>query len=313
MKRNKPQSGLWNFRHAQRLVNWRKTFSEQVVIDVLDDPREPVMSVSDAVMSIRTAGNNLRLHIFLPWVIAFWFLSFKFIADFGPNSGEIAYANSNIQEKLEYDRQGINYDPADFAYYQALVGSDGKGSIPEYIYAVSKFSTERHRNTVYGELVYTSATLLIAIILTTRFICARRPAEIYFDRKRDIVYTWRLGKIAACRFDNLGFRETQKGMQLFLYGENTKRNDGYWPTVFRLQPTGAVYFNREDDNTPLMMKLFTFMDKGKSALITGESFDREQSDSYLYTDDKPSNFEQRLQAILAREHELVPLYEKYTF
>ena len=79
-----------------------------------------------------------------------------------------------------------------------------------------------------------------------------RPADIYFDRKRGIVYTWFFGRVAACRFENLGFLEHRTGLQLYLYCENKKGKIGYCtqPTIqpILIQPTGKVTLNGEKDN-----------------------------------------------------------------
>ncbi len=91
-----------------------------------------------------------------------------------------------------------------------------------------------------------------------------RFAEVYFDRKRGIVYTWHEGKVAACRFENLGFKEERLGLMLYLQCENKKRKEGYWPLDFAIQPTNNAYYNTQKDNTVLMAQIFAFMDVGKA-------------------------------------------------
>ena len=303
----------WKRRHAQRLTNWRQEFNNTIELDSYPDPGIPIMSVDDNVLAIRNAAHNIRLTYFLPWVIGFWVLSISFIYDFGPNDGEVAYANSNIEEMLDYKRRGIDYDEKEYNYYQALVGDDGKGSRLEYINAVGNYSTDRHKKSVYGDIIFISILVFITLLHTLALLRFPRLADIYFDRQRGIVYTWRFGKIAACRFENLGFREDKIGLTLFLYGENKKHNGDYWPALFGLQPTGKAHMNNEADNTFLMAQLFAFMDKGKNSVITGNRFYRPQPRTYLYQDKKPNDFESRLAAILEREHELPELYAKHTF
>lgn len=125
------------------------------------------------------------------------------------------------------------------------------------------------------------------------------------------MYTWRFGKVAACKFKNLGVREDNLGLVLFLYGEDRKH--GYWAKSFYLQPTGRAHFNTENDNTFLMAQLFAFMGKGKSAIITEKRFERPQPKSYLFIDKKPENFEQRLEEILKRDDKLPKLYTEHVF
>ena len=313
MQRTDQTTPWWKRRHAQRLTNWRQQFKDTIELDAYADPGEPIMSVDDNVLSIRNAAHNIRLIYFLPWVIGFWVLSISFIYDFGPNGGMIYNAHDNIQRNAVLKEQGRSYDVKRDMYYRALVGEDGKGSKLDLIYAVSKYGTDSYRNRIYGDLIFMSVLVLIALGLTFGLVRFPRLADIYFDRQRGIVYTWRFGKIAACRFENLGFREDKIGLTLFLYGENKKHNGGYWPALFGLQPTGKAHMNNEADNTFLMAQLFAFMDKGKNSVITGNRFYRPPPRTYLYQDKKPNDFESRLAAILEREHELPELYAKHTF
>ncbi|MCW8349132.1 hypothetical protein MD535_24400 [Vibrio sp. ZSDZ65] len=162
-------------------------------------------------------------------------------------------------------------------------------------------------------MAFISVLTLISLVLTFGLLRFPRLAEIHFDRQRGIVYTWRFGKIAACKFENLGFREDKIGLTLFLYGESKKHESGYWPALFGLQPTGKAHMNSEDDNTFLMAQLFAFIDEGKQAVITGESFQRPQSKTYLYVDKKPKNFDSRLEDILKRDDALPDIYTKHLF
>ncbi|NAW56366.1 MULTISPECIES: hypothetical protein [unclassified Vibrio] len=271
------------------------------------------MSVNDNVLSIRNAAHNIRSIYFLPWVVGFWLLSISFVYDFGPNDGMIAHAHYNIQKNIDREKRGLSYDKERDLYYKALVGNDGTGSRLDLINAVIQHGSDSYRKSIYGEITFISILIVFSLILTAGLIRFPRLAEIHFDRQRGIVYTWRFGKIAACRFENLGFREDKIGLTLFLYGESKKHKSGYWPALFGLQPTGKAHMNSEDDNTFLMAQLFAFMDKGKQAVITGEQFQRAQPKTYLFQDNKPKDFEKRLEAILEREHQLPEIYAEHTF
>ncbi|MDD1796477.1 hypothetical protein LRP50_25520, partial [Enterovibrio sp. ZSDZ42] len=133
-----------------------------------------------------------------------------------------------------------------------------------------------------------------------------RQAEITFDRKRGIVYTWWEDKIFACRFENLGFVENRLGLMLFFYGEWPKK-DQYSITSKYVQPTDKAYFNANDDNSYFMALVLTFMEQGKEAVITGDSFYRKPY-PFLRVDKKPKDFDQRLEEVLNREHALIDIY-----
>ncbi|ABV87527.1 hypothetical protein [Shewanella pealeana] len=312
MKR-KQLKPFWKLRHAQKFVELRNWLNGRVTLKARQDPLNSIMSVDNTTLSVANAFHNIRFAFVAPWVLCGWILLLIQISTFGPNEGEVSFANSNINLKKELIVKGINYDESDYIYYEALVGKDGESSILEYIDAVSNYGGESYKDSVYLDIIIICVLLVISMMATVAFLRLPRMADIYFDRQRKIVYTWRFGKIAACNFDNLGARENMHGLALFLYSENKKQESGYWPTYFLIQPTGRAHFNNENDNTEFMAQLFAFMEKGKSAVITEERFERPQPKSYLFIDKKPENFEQRLEEILKRDDELPKLYAEHVF
>ena len=310
MQRTDQTTPWWKRRHAQRLTNWRQKFKDTIELDAYADSSEPIMSVDDNVLSIRNAAHNIRLIYFLPWVIGLWLCFIWIYNDIKPGKTETNYAVHRI---AIIDEGGRTVDSNEYNLHVSMLGEEGKVTWATYVQAIMKYGDESDKKYLIQQLIILGVLAFVTILFTFLLIRFPRLADIYFDRKRGIVYTWRFGKIAACRFENLGFREDKIGLTLFLYGESKKHQSGYWPTLFGLQPTGKAHMNSEDDNTFLMAQLFAFMDKGKKAVITGESFYRPQPKTYLYQDKKPKDFDSRLAAILAREHELPELYAKHTF
>ena len=302
---------FWKLEHARPFNELRTWFSEKVTLDTYQDPLNSIMYVDDQVLSVGTPYNNFRLAFFIPWVVAFWILLFMMVSDFGPNTGEVSSANAMVQSKRELDIRGESYDPRDYVYYEMLVGDDGKSSLGEYLNAVSKYGGKLYIKKVYTDIVIICVLFVISLTSTLALLRFPRMADIYFDRRRRIVYTWRFGKVAACHFDNLGFRETANGLNLLLMSENKKRK--YWPANFYVQPTGRPHLNTEADNTEFMAQVFAFMDIGKEAVITGELFERAYPKSYLFVDKKPDNFDYRVEEILKRDNELPELYAKHLF
>lgn len=302
---------FWKLEHARLFNELRTWFSEKVTLDTYQDPLNSIMYVDDQVLSVGTPYNNFRLAFFISWVLAFWILLFMMVSDFGPNTGEISSANAMVQAKRELDIRGESYDPRDYVYYEMLVGDDGKSSLGEYLNAVSKYGGKLYIKRVYTDIVIICVLFVISLTSTLALLRFPRMADIYFDRRRRIVYTWRFGKVAACHFDNLGFRENAHGLNLLLMSENKKRQ--YWPANFYVQPTGRPHLNTEADNTEFMAQVFAFMDKGKEAVITGERFERAYPKSYLFVDKKPDSFDHRVEEILKRDSELPALYAKHLF
>ncbi|MER2499066.1 hypothetical protein ABS858_23640 [Vibrio neptunius] len=58
-----------------------------------------------------------------------------------------------------------------------------------------------------------------------------------------------------------------------------------------------------------MAQILAFMDHGKSAVITGSSFQRKPAKFFWRIDPKPDNLEQRVNAALEAEGDLVHHYQ----
>ncbi len=294
---------------AQRFVSLRSWFSDRVELNVYKDPTKPVMSVNDNVMSAHTAVDNARIVYVLPFVLALWVLTISFIQEFGPNPAMIDSAHNMIELNIEQRESGQPYDEHRDLYYRALVGEDGKGSKLDLITAVSSYGDENYRKSIYQKMAIISVFSVLSLVATILFARWPRAADIYFDRSSRIVYTWRNGRVSACHFDNLGFRQDKIGLHLFVYGEKKKGTGNYWAHSYCLQPTGKAHMNTEKDSLFFMAQIFAFMDKGKNAVITGDSFERPQPKTYLFVDKKPNDFDAQLSAVLQHDHLLSEIYE----
>ena len=308
-KRNKNRFFGGLLGRSQKFIELREWFNQRLTIDARRDPGNSITLVDDTLLAIDSPQHLLRFISIAPFILAWWGLFFYIIGSFGPNDSMISHAHFVIKHNEDSKRHGRTFDTKRDLYYRTLIGSDGEGSKFSLIKSVSLYGSEGYRNRIYGEIVIMMFLLFISLVSTIFFLRLPRAADLYFDRQRRIVYSWRRGKVAACHFDNLGYRETVYGLEFSLYGEHKKRN--YWTMHFGLLPSGRPYFNTEDDNTELMMQVFAFMDKGKNAIITGRRFLREPAKYYLYVDEKPENFEQRVEEILKRDHKLPELYTKY--
>ncbi|MCW8348635.1 hypothetical protein MD535_21845, partial [Vibrio sp. ZSDZ65] len=287
-KRNK--RGFFGLlRHAKKFIELREWLNDRVTLDAYQDPQNSIMQVNDTTLSVATPTQTVRFVYIAPFVLAFWGLSFHMLSSFGPNEGMVSSAHYMIDLNQSYKNIGREYDEKRDMYYRTLVDEDGTGSKVTLIKAVTLYGDEDYRDFVYKKIGAICVLLMISLAGTIAFLCLPRMADIYFDRERKIVYTWRRGKVAACHFDSLGYREMMQGLNLLLYSEHKKRQ--FWPANFFVQPTARANFNNENDNTEFMAQVFAFMDKGKSAVITGESFERPQPKYYLYIDEKPENFE----------------------
>lgn len=313
MKRSNKQGFLIRYQYPQRLSQWRETFASQFkTIKPAQDPLEPFMTVTDDVLTVRDARHSLRTVFLLPLVIGLWILSFLFMDKLGSNTASINTGKERLAQYQEMEAQGLSFSKfykEDYDYYKLMFENDGEYSLIGYIKAVLAHGTETQRKFLISDSVIAGVTLSLTLFFTVFFIKSPKPAHIYFDRKRGLVYTWFFGRLAACRFENLGFLERKTGLLLYLYCENKKRKGGYDVFPITVQPTGKVHLNSERDNNYFFAQVFNFMDNGKSAVITGESFHRPESKTYFFIDKRPEPFEERLEKLLEHEHVLPDLYE----
>ena len=79
-------------------------------------------------------------------------------------------------------------------------------------------------------------------------------------------------------------------------------------SCYLYKPTRKVILNTARDNNDFFQQIFNFMENGKSAVITSDQFFRPQPKTYFMIDKKPEPFEERLEKLLEREHELPKLY-----
>ncbi|WP_045461241.1 hypothetical protein [Vibrio hyugaensis] len=288
-----------------KLVDIKDECLDEIELVALDDPREPIMSVNDRILAIRNGMHNYRSHYVLPMVISAWCFLVFLISSIGPTPSEVYAAKNALEHKSVLSEEDVNY-------FEALLGDSGNATTFDYINAVLKYSVESHKKKLKDNLIINFIMFLVCIVLTYWCLRFRIMAYLFFDREKQIVYTWRKGRVAACRFENIGFREETLGLRLFLYGEKKKTDDGYTykEVEFLIQPSESMFFNSKQDNNLLLAQLFAFMGTGKQAVIKDAHFEREMPRTWQAKDIQPEDFDARLEEILKREHELPQLYLK---
>ena len=311
MSEHKNPNEFIRSKYAQKLINGRDFYSKLEGIPSDSEPLEPIMSVTDDILAIRDNRHNLRFVYLIPLVIAFWIILIYSFNQVAPNSASINTAKENLIKYQEMQTRGDyfnEYKVRDFNYSKALFGDSGNYNFIKYLRAAYLFGSKGHREALKDNLTLVALITIATIFITIFLIRTPRPANIYFDRKRQIVYTWFFDRIAACSFENLGFLEKRTGVVFYLYAENKKKQGGYDMARVTVQPIGAVAFNTEEGNDYFLQQIFNFMDDGKKAVVTGESFHRPQPKTYFILDKKPEPFEDRLEKILKKEYLLPNLY-----
>ncbi|WP_104041288.1 hypothetical protein [Vibrio hyugaensis] len=338
-----------NRKHYQPIMDWVARSENHANSAPYDDPLPPIMSVNNDILTIKDASSHkLRVLLLLPILALVWAFGLWRIADFGPSNYLVRDANATLEE-LEQDitpdksrylsiisRTSIN--PRTFTYeyfvftrkrrgedidallqddqrrinfYQVLISDKGTSSPIRYIKAINSHGTESEKERLKETMRFNAAYLLFAIIISAAILAIPRRAYLHFDRKRGIVYTWCLGKVSACSFQSLGYRYTNfHGGFVCLLGEKYYASSTFKPRTFCLEATSRNHVNSEQGNQNfLLAQIVDFMKYGKQAIITGEVFERAPPKTYFFISKKPKRFEERLERILSKEHELPAIYK----
>ncbi|ELA6922698.1 hypothetical protein [Vibrio parahaemolyticus] len=325
MKRQK--MGIFT-KFAQPFSKWWAQFRAEVAVVPMENPLEPIMSVNDDILTIRTGFHSRRNTIGLPLLFTAIFSTYlwlgvvpnldqkkehaismvEFLQNQNIQMEEYlleAQKENNIEDEKTYS-EGIEYNNQSIKNYMVYVEKDGNPTI--FTYLESKYRQGDLLWSLFGFLMLGISAISAACFFGLSFI-KPRDAEIYFDRNRGIVYTWRWGRIGAARFEDIGIKENMMGLSIYLQFEN-KKQGGFWPRAVWGIDADKLIFHKEEDLSYLLAQLLAFMENGKEAVITGESFQRKPARFFLFDDMKPKNFEQRLEQVLEASHNLVELYEK---
>ena len=294
---------------AKPFSNWWKEFRAEVTVIPMEDPFDPIVSVDDKVLTVRTGYHNRRNYFIVPWMLMLSILASYFSYDSWPDLESLElHEQGNLEQIQNHRKSGTrpfyNIDEREL-YARTLLGNDGKATIYTYMKA------QEVQGTLGGFIegaVLLALMWMIVVAMWLLFLLKPRDAEVYFERQRQIVYSWRHGRVGAAYFDKMGLIENHLGINLVLQFEN-KKQKGYRPMAIVGIDTGKLTFHSEAETTYPLAQILAFMDHGKSAVITGSSFQRKPAKFFWRIDPKPDNFEQRVNAALEAEGDLVHHYQ----
>ncbi|WP_047046003.1 hypothetical protein [Vibrio mexicanus] len=296
-------------KYGQPFSKWWNQFRAEVTVVAMKDPLEPFMSVGDRILTLRTGYHTRRNSIVVPWMLMLSALSMFFVYDSIPNFDNL---QKQVEESLtnfkKYRETGHTpmYDMDSMeTYMKALLNKEGKVTALTYIQAQD---LRGRGDSVYSTISFNSLMVFLALSVWLVFLLKPRDAEVYFDRQRQIVYTWRHGRVGAAKFDKMGIIENHLSLNIILQFENKKKT-GFEPMAIVGIDIGKLAFHKENDMTYTLAQILAFMDHGKEAIITGDTFQREPAKYFLRKDKKPADFERRLEAALKADTDLIEHYQ----
>ncbi|WP_434529287.1 hypothetical protein [Vibrio sp. K4] len=326
---NRGSRGIFTTK-AQPFSKWWAQFRAEVIVVPMKDPLEPFMRVNDNLLTLRTGYHTRRNTIIVPWMLMLTVLTLYFIYDsryqydFEAHKAQAArmidfhrdrtpdykrwildaQKTGDTEEETHYRRR-LAENESQIQGYSIYFEQDGDVSLFTHMRALKQLGQLDHFLFGIGLFSFMGALSLGMWLL---FLLKPQDAEVYFDRNRQIVYSWRHGRVGAASFDKMGILENHLGLNIVLQFEN-KNLTGYRPMGIVGIDIGKHSFHRESDMTYPLAQILAFMEHGKEAVITGESFTREPAKYFLRKDKKPDNFEQRVEAALAAQDDLVSHYQ----
>jgi hypothetical protein len=127
----------------------------------------------------------------------------------------------------------------------------------------------------------------------------KRRAPIHFDRDRQIIYTWRFGKVWAQHYKTLGYYYNSSVMFFylrFLDPDGEEKPLGF--AQYQIQPSGNPYSNPWSEQEPVLAAAVKFMELGQEAVWPNDWQGRKNF--YFFDDKKPEDFDRQLALILQK-------------
>ncbi|MEL7443288.1 MAG: hypothetical protein AAFN66_10595, partial [Pseudomonadota bacterium] len=165
---------------AQPFSKWWQEFRSEVIVIPMEDPLDPIVSVDDKVLTVRTGYHNRRDAILIPLMLVFSFFSILMLNDLVPDfESEQVYAHEML-EYVEEQRALPNpsYRTDDIEKrYRALLNENGEVTWSTYIRAKE---VEGKLESFISSFLLLCFFLLPSIAMWLIFFLKPRDAEVYF-------------------------------------------------------------------------------------------------------------------------------------
>ncbi|AJQ97931.1 hypothetical protein [Gynuella sunshinyii] len=286
---------------------------EKIFLD--DSPPRPIGEVNQSRIGVLTYIGNIRTLFLLPWLLGLCLTLYWQIDDL--------YEGWKNAEKLHIDYIKHRKETYGSDYFEKLAerypdltpNDDIYNNLGDELnkYALSKYyriengrmplktyfhyhyyetaAAERFRKGDTILAIFYAISIPALIIALLRF---RRRAPIYFDREKQLVYTWQKGTVWAQYFDELIFYSSKHGMGIALYSYDHDKGLAF--NSFAVTPSGNAYLNSENAYHTLMAYVTRFMLNGRESV--SRSNWRGRQGWYLREDKKPKDFDEQLQSVL---------------
>lgn len=266
-----------------------ETFSETT-------PVTPIGEVTQQRVGVRTSIGNIRFLFLLPWLIGVCLALHWQVEDFykawhGQEIFHLDFINAR-KKKYGEDYFQTTKDPVVLRMYNRLL-NEKKMPLESYLDIRYRYSVGAER-ALKADIIFGGGAVLTIIILIISILIFKRRAPLYFDREKNLVYTWRKGKVWAQFYNAQWYYQNNIAMTFILY--SLHRKHPYKMRRFVVTPSGNPFMNGETLYRPVLAFIHQFMEKGRDAVFKTDWQGRQGW--YLFNDNKPKDFDQQLEKTL---------------
>jgi len=275
-------------------------------------PPSPIIEVNDTELKIELDRLLIR-HWGLPALfLTFIFLGYNYTNDF--------YENWKSSERgtvsfIEYRKKKYGDDYFKKTTDEVLInwhnkiGDDLVLSFEEYLNNY-RYDPERRGGSELGFDIFRISFLLLGLFVSIYFfIRFKRLAPLVIDREKNLLYTWRGGRVLAQRYDDMQYLGNIQGLFVPLgvmpnrrrWGEKSIFKDTVAWYPFRIMPDGNLYVNDMEKYEAILAYITQFMEYGRDHVVPNQTNWQSTKKDYLfYEDKKPDDFDEQLKDVLYR-------------
>jgi len=261
-------------------------------------PPKPIIALNSRYCVVNNNATALRNLFLIPWFIGLCYTGYVHVNEFFKewNGAEWSAIDYIQATKRMYGDNffEITQDPDELEMYHRI-NKQGVMTFEQYMH-------DRYNYYVGGDRRVRIDIFLVALYsiglpgLLIWIIRFRRRPPLYFDRERQLLYTWHRGHVRGQRYDKLRLHENIQALIFVLRGQHKDGSLGW--TKFLVQPTGNPLLSSVSSYQTLLAFLAQYMAYGKDHVLPDQQDFNARRAFYFYEDKQPADLEQQLEQLL---------------
>lgn len=281
--------------HLSKMSRTRSEFLSDEPVEG-DIPVSPVGTVNAHIVGLINNWGALRYMFLIPWLLAMCVACGYMVNDFfkawrASERDSISFIESRKKSRGE-DYFQVTDNEVALSMYREI---DESGNMPLEAFLDQYYRQDTHaKYQLQADIVFSIFYLIAIPGLLISIIRFHRRAQLYFDRDRRIVYTWRFGHVWAQHYDDVWYYTNNMAMTFILYGFDKKGR--FKPRLYVVTPNGGPFMNGDVLYRPVLGFVAKFMEQGRDAVWSSDWTGRRGF--YFYEDKRPDDFDAQLARVL---------------